>query len=87
MKSNFVDQGVAVILGEYGVVSRMNVSDHETYRVYWNEYITQSAVDHGMVPVYWDNGYTGDEGLGVFDRNNGNQIYPDIINALVKAAN
>ena len=86
MKVNFIDQGVAVILGEYGVVSRMSVGDHETYRVYWNEYITQSAVDHGMVPVYWDNGYTGDNGMGLFDRNNGNGVYPDIINALIGAA-
>jgi len=87
MTSNFVDQGVAVILGEYGVVSRLSVSDHETYRVYWNEYITQSAVNHGIVPVYWDNGYSGDAGMAIFDRNNGNQLYPDIVNALVKAAN
>ena len=87
MKTNFVDQGVAVILGEYGVVSRMNVANHEASRIRWNQYITESAVAHGMVPVYWDNGHTGDGGLGLFDRNNGNQVYPDIINVLVNAAN
>ena len=87
MKTHFVDQGVAVILGEYGVVSRMNVANHEASRIRWNKYITESAVAHGMVPVYWDNGYTGDGGLGLFDRNNGNQVYPDIINALVNADN
>jgi len=87
MQSNFVNQGVAVILGEYGVVSRQSVSGHEASRVRWNQYITQSAVDHGLVPVYWDNGYTGDGGMGLFDRNSGNQVYPDIINALVGAAN
>lgn len=86
MQDAFVSQGVAVVLGEYGVIARPDVADHETYRVYWNEYITQSAVDHGMVPVYWDNGHTGDEGLGLFDRSNGDQVYPDIIDALVSAA-
>ncbi len=87
MTSNFVDQGVGVILGEYGVISRPSVTDHEIYRVYWNEYITQSAIDHGIVPVYWDNGYSGEHGMAIFDRNNGNSLYPDIIEALIKAAN
>lgn len=86
MKEHFHDKGIGLILGEYGVISRLNVSDHETYRVYWNEYITQSSVNHMMVPVYWDNGYAGDAGMAIFDRNNGNQLYPDIINAIVKAA-
>lgn len=87
MKTNFVDQGVAVILGEYGVVSRMNVANHEASRIRWNQYITESAVAHGLVPVYWDNGVTGDGGLGLFDRNNGNPVYPDIISVLVNTAN
>jgi endoglucanase len=85
MKTNFVDRGIGVILGEYGVVSRLNVSDHERYRIYWNEYITQSAVSHSMVPIYWDNGYSGDGGMALFDRNNGNQLYPSLIQAIVKA--
>ncbi len=85
MKVNFVDRGVGVILGEYGVVSRLNVSGHETYRNYWNEYITKSAYTHGMVPVYWDNGFSGDGGMALFDRNNGNQLYPSLVQAIVKA--
>jgi endoglucanase len=85
MKTNFVDRGIGVILGEYGVVSRLNVSDHERYRIYWNEYITQSAISHSMVPIYWDNGYSGDGGMALFDRNNGNQLYPSLIQAIVKA--
>lgn len=87
MKENFYDRGIAMILGEYGVVSRMGVSGHEASRIRWNQYITESAVSHGMVPVYWDNGFTGDGGMGLFDRNNGSQVYPDIIDALVGAAN
>ena len=85
MKTNFVDQGIGVILGEYGVISRPNVANHEIYRTYWNEYITESAVNHGLVPVYWDNGYAGNAGMAIFDRNNGNQLYPNIIDAIVSA--
>jgi endoglucanase len=85
MKTHFIDQGVGVILGEYGVISRMGISDHEDYRVYWNEYITRSAIKHGLVPIYWDNGATGDGGMGLFDRGTGNQVYPGIISAIVSA--
>ena len=86
MKSNFYDRGIAMILGEYGVAARQSISGFEQSRIRWNQYITQSAVDHGMVPIYWDNGYTNDGNMGLFDRNNGNQAYPAIINVLVSAA-
>src|SRR5690625_7704339 len=79
MKAHFVDQGIGVILGEYGVISRVNVADHETYRRYWNEYITASALEHGLVPVYWDNGWAGNFGFALFDRHNGAQIEPELI--------
>jgi endoglucanase len=85
MKVNFVDKGVGVILGEYGVVSRTNVADHETYRNYWNEYITKSAYTRGLVPVYWDNGFGGNGGMALFDRASGTQLYPNLIQAIVKA--
>lgn len=85
MKTHFVDQGIGVILGEYGVISRLNVPDHEIYRTYWNQYITESAIRHKLVPVYWDNGYAGDKGMAIFDRNNGNQLYPAIVDAIVSA--
>ena len=85
MKTNFVDKGIGVILGEYGVVSRTNVADHETYRNYWNEYITKSAYSRGLVPVYWDNGYGGNGGMAIFDRASGAQLYPNLIQAIVKA--
>jgi len=85
MKVNFVDKGIGVILGEYGVVSRTNVADHEIYRNYWNEYITKSAYTHGLVPVYWDNGFGGNGGMALFDRASGAQLYPNLIQAIVKA--
>ncbi|MDR7089005.1 cellulase family glycosylhydrolase [Cellvibrio fibrivorans] len=85
MKVNFVDKGIGVILGEYGVVSRTNVADHETYRNYWNEYITKSAYTRGLVPVYWDNGFGGNGGMALFDRASGAQLYPNLIQAIVKA--
>lgn len=86
MRTHFVEQGIGVILGEYGVISRDNVEGHEVYRNYWNEYITQSAVDHDLVPVYWDNGYAGNGGFALFDRHNGSIIEPELVDVLTQAA-
>jgi endoglucanase len=84
MKTSFVDKGVGVILGEFGASIRTNVQGNEAYRVYWDEYISLSAITHQLVPVYWDNGYTGDGNMGVFDRNSGTQVYSNVIQVLIK---
>ena len=85
MKTHFIDKGVAVILGEYGAIYRSEES--EPYRKYFNEYITKSMMQNGLVPFYWDNGYTGNYGFGLFNRSTGEQVYPDIVNAIVSAVN
>lgn len=86
MKTKFVDQGVAVVMGEYGAISRTDISGAETYRTYWNQYITRSAYSHGIVPVYWDNGVTGNHSMGLFNRSTGAQVYPSLIATIVGAA-
>lgn len=85
MRDYFVYQGIAVILGEYCVSSRQGVSGFEASRIRWNQYITEAAVANDIVPVYWDNGYAGDGGCALFDRNNGSILYPDIVSVLVNA--
>jgi endoglucanase len=86
MKTKFVDQGVAVVMGEFGAISRTDISGAETYRTYWDQYITHSAYTHGMVPVYWDNGATTNHSMGLFNRNTGAQVYPSLIGTIVGAA-
>jgi endoglucanase len=92
MKSKFIDKGYGVILGEYGVIARLNLgsaalnAEYAGYRRYYDEYITGSIVRNGLVPFYWDNGGTGDKSLGLFNRANGTQVYRDIIKAIVDAA-
>lgn len=83
MKTNFIDKGVGVILGEYGAISRMNVEGHERYREYYVEYITHSAYRHGLVPFYWDNGYRGNHGFALFNRSTGATLYPGILSAIM----
>lgn len=86
MKTNFVDKGVGVILGEFAAMARLTVPGHEAYRTYWNEIIAASAIKHSLVPMYWDAGATDDFGSGLFNRTTGAQVYPDIINVLVTPA-
>jgi endoglucanase len=38
-----------------------------------------------MVPVYWDNGYTGNNGFGLFNRASGTIVHTDAIDAIVSA--
>jgi endoglucanase len=88
MKTKFIDKGYAVILGEYGVIARLNLGSDTLnaafaeYRRYYVQYITQSLERHGLVPFWWDNGGTGNNGMGIFNRSNGAQAYPDIIRAM-----
>jgi len=84
MKARFVDQGVPVVLGEFGVIRRGEYAESERYRQAWNGYIARSARAHGIVPVYWDNGYSSaDHSMGLFDRKTGAQVFPELIKAIV----
>ncbi|MRW91856.1 cellulase family glycosylhydrolase [Duganella sp. FT80W] len=86
MKTRFIDKGVAVILGEYAASQRTEYDAAGKYRQYWDQYITKSAYQHGMVPVYWDNGPTTNHQSGLFNRSTGAQVYPAVITAIVNAA-
>jgi endoglucanase len=90
MKTKFIDKGYAVILGEYGVVVRLNLGSDSLnavcarYRDYYIKYVTASMFKHGLVPIYWDNGYTGNNGMGILNRASGSKAYPDIIKAIIE---
>ena len=84
MKRHFIDRGIPVILGEFGAIQRTDRPGSEPYRIAWNRHIARSARAHGLVPVYWDNGVTGQHGMGLFDRRTGAQVHPELISALLK---
>ncbi|MTV36227.1 glycoside hydrolase family 5 protein [Duganella radicis] len=86
MKTRFIDKGVAVVLGEFAASVRTEYDAAGKYRQYWDQYITKSAYQHGMVPVYWDNGPTANHQSGLFNRSTGAQVYPAVISAIVNAA-
>ncbi|MDT0645579.1 cellulase family glycosylhydrolase [Zunongwangia sp. F260] len=83
MKTEFIDNGLGVILGEYGAIARPEVEGHEEYRQYYMEYVTQSAMEHGLVPFYWDNGDEDANGFALFDRENGEVLYPELLDSIL----
>lgn len=83
MKTHFVDRGIPVLLGEFGAIRREDRPGSEAYRIAWNRHIARSARAHGLVPVYWDNGVTGQHGMGLFDRRTGAQVHPALVRALL----
>ena len=88
LKSRFIDKNIAVIIGEYAAMARINLGGelnetHAKNRLYWTQYVTETMVKNGIVPFYWDNGYTGNNSSGLFERSTGKQAYPEIIKAIV----
>ncbi|WP_457356597.1 cellulase family glycosylhydrolase [Roseateles sp. P5_D6] len=86
MKSRFVDAGLPVLMGEYGAILKSEYDPAGTYRTAWTKYVTKSAFQHGIVPVWWDNGYDANHQFGLFNRYTGAQYFPDLIKAIVDNA-
>lgn len=78
----YVDNGIPVIIGEYGAINKNN----DPYRNYYMEYVTKAACDRGLVPVYWDNGYNGDFGFALFDRSTGDVLHEGMLDAMLRGA-
>ncbi|MDR0455490.1 MAG: glycoside hydrolase family 5 protein [Treponema sp.] len=53
IRGQFIDRGIPVILGEYGVNFNNKV---EAGRVRWISAVTQACLDNGICPVLWDTG-------------------------------
>ncbi|MDR2948924.1 MAG: cellulase family glycosylhydrolase [Prevotella sp.] len=88
MKANFADRGIPVVLGEYSPTLRMSLNatdyaNHVKSRNYYLNYVTKAAVQNGMIPVYWDNGPTGDMASGLFNRLTGEQVHTDAIKSII----
>ena len=91
MKTKFIDKNIPVILGEYGATRRSNLTGealtkHIESRNYYLKTVTATAVANGIVPFIWDNGATGNNGMAIFNRNNGNVVYPDMLQAIKEGA-
>ncbi len=91
MKTAFVDKGFPVILGEFGASRRSTLTGtalekHLESRGYFIEYVTQQAKKNGLVPFVWDNGFTGNLGMGIFNRKDGTTFDTPLLQGLLKGA-
>lgn len=91
MKSQFVDIGIPALMGEYGAIKRTSLTGddlalHIASREYYFQYVTDAAIRHGIIPVYWDNGYAGNNGYALFNRNSGAIVDQGAVDALMTGA-
>ena len=90
MQEKFVKNDIPVIIGEYGCIDKSSAyadfaGQIQGNRAYWNGYVAGKAASMGMIPVYWDNGFNGVYGFGLFDRNTYEQTQPEIISTILEA--
>jgi hypothetical protein len=73
MKTQFIDKGIPVVMGEFSAVRRDNLTGedlklHLASRAYFFKYVTNQAKINGLLPFYWDNGGIENLSSGVFDK-------------------
>lgn len=75
MKTQFVDKGIPVILGEFGAIRRSNLTGdalalHLKSRADFYTFVVKQSKANGLVPFYWDAGSLGVNTMSLFDRSN-----------------
>jgi aryl-phospho-beta-D-glucosidase BglC (GH1 family) len=88
MKTQFVDKGIPVVLGEFGAIRRTSLTGddlilHLNSRAHYLNYVVKQAKANGMLPFYWDAGGMGDKGSALFNRNNNSVFDSQALTALV----
>ncbi len=65
MKSNYVDKGYPVIIGEFGSLYRSpelsgpDLELHRKGRIQWHKDVVTAAKNYGLTPIVWDMGNEG----------------------------
>jgi aryl-phospho-beta-D-glucosidase BglC (GH1 family) len=87
MKTQFVDKGIPVILGEFGAIRRDLTGDaltlHLNSRAYFLKYVVKQAKANGLIPFYWDAGNLGVNTMSLFNRSNNTVYDSQALNALL----
>jgi len=87
MKTQFVDKGIPVVMGEYGSMLRTNLTGealklHKDSRAYYFYYVTKQAKANGILPFFWDTGGDG----SLFNRKNNTVMEQQALDAVIKGA-
>lgn len=82
----FVTKGYPAVVGEYGAVDKAFAdSSNPRYRADYVRAVAATAKKYGAAPVYWDNGYNGQYGFGLFNRASVTVTQQGMINAILSA--
>lgn len=88
MKAQFVDNGIPVILGEYGAYPNEHLAGEQTdadkaailkSRVSYYNCVNKYGLAAGVLPFAWDTGE-------LIDRNSGSLLVPEIVNAIMEGS-
>jgi aryl-phospho-beta-D-glucosidase BglC (GH1 family) len=87
LKANFVDNGIPVIITEFGAQNKNNTVDRQRYAVH----LVETAGRYGIAAFWWDDGGQAENAedvrnFALFDRHNNRWFFPEIAEAIVKAA-
>lgn len=61
MKKQFVDKGIPVVVGEFGAITRSNLTGdalklHLASRAFYFKYVVKKSIANGLLPFFWDTG-------------------------------
>ena len=89
MKTQFVDKGIPVLLGEFGAIRRTTLTGdalnlHLASRAYYLKSVVKQAKANGLLPFYWDEGSMGNNGFGIFNRSDNTVFDTQALNALIE---
>ncbi|MGW4945533.1 cellulase family glycosylhydrolase [Actinoplanes sp. NPDC004185] len=82
----FVTRGYPVFVGEYGSIDKTTYdSTNNRYRADYARAVVATAKKYGAATAYWDNGWNGQHGFGLFDRSSATVTQQGIIDAIMSA--
>jgi len=84
MKNKFVNNGIPVVLGEFGAMRRDNLTGdaltlHLASRAYFFKTVTKQAIANGLMPFFWDTG-------GLINRNTYTVADQQALDGLIQGA-
>ncbi len=80
----FVSKGYPVVVGEYGSIDKSSHdSSNNRYRQDFARTMVSTAKKYGAATIYWDNGFNGQYGFGLFNRSNNTVTQQGIIDAIM----
>ena len=68
-----------IVIGEWGSQGAQATANRAAHALAYSQDVTTA----GMVPVWWDNGGSGNGSYGLFNRTTGAQTYPTIVSGMM----